>query len=244
MRKSAALFYLPVLILFAITAFGTNRLVTQPLRAETKDPVIRFVKIGDQDWMTENLDVTAFRNGDEILQAHSREDWERAAEQQLPAWAYYNFDSTQNPVYGKLYNWFAVNDARGLAPEGWHVASKDEWFKLIENAGGWTNGGSKLKGVTGWKNDGNGINELGFDAQPAGYLSMENDFANREMAGAWWTSTAAPEESQDEGGAMAPPSSANEKAMVVLLTNNYAGIQLIQYQTYCGLSVRCVRDKP
>ncbi len=99
---------------------------------------LEILKIDNQLWMNKNLEVTTFRNGDIIPQAQSDEDWEKAGFQGLPAWCYYNLrteDSTQMIVqYGKLYNSFALNDPRGLAPEGWHIPSVSEWEVLVDDS--------------------------------------------------------------------------------------------------------------
>ena len=89
------------------------------------------VKIGTQVWMTKNLDVSAFRNGDPITHASTNEDWQDAMRNKKPAWCYYDNDPTNGEKYGKLYNWYAVNDPRGLAPEGWRVPNHLDWSKLI-----------------------------------------------------------------------------------------------------------------
>src|SRR5690349_7105350 len=81
------------------------------------------VKIGNQVWMLENLDVDHFRNGDEIPHASSVEAWVEAGKQGKPAWCYYDNKEENGTRYGKLYNWFAAADPRGLAPEGWRVAT-------------------------------------------------------------------------------------------------------------------------
>jgi uncharacterized protein (TIGR02145 family) len=80
-------------------------------------------KIGGQIWMAENLTVTKFRNGDPIPEARSTEDWLNAGENKQPAFCYVNNDPNTVSQYGVLYNWYAVNDRRGLAPEGWHIPS-------------------------------------------------------------------------------------------------------------------------
>jgi uncharacterized protein (TIGR02145 family) len=77
--------------------------------------------IGKQIWMTENLNLDKFQNGDSIPEARTIEEWMNACENKQPAWCYYNNDSTNGEKYGKLYNLFAVIDSRGLAPEGWHI---------------------------------------------------------------------------------------------------------------------------
>ena len=84
------------------------------------------VKIGDQIWMAENLNVTKFRNGDLIPEARSIYEWVNAGENKKPAFCYVNNDPNTVSQYGILYNWYAVNDSRGLAPEGWHIPSHIE----------------------------------------------------------------------------------------------------------------------
>jgi len=81
------------------------------------------ITIGTQVWMAENLNVTVFRNGDPIYEAKSKEEWYNAGEQKKPAFCYFNNDPTSVSKYGILYNWYAVIDPRGLAPEGWRVPS-------------------------------------------------------------------------------------------------------------------------
>jgi uncharacterized protein (TIGR02145 family) len=88
------------------------------------------VTIGSQVWMTKNLDVATFRNGDPIPEAKSNEEWEKAIDEKKPAWCYYNNDIKKGELYGKLYNWYAVNDPRGLAPLGWHIPTINEWTNL------------------------------------------------------------------------------------------------------------------
>ena len=102
------------------------------------------VQFGSQTWMARNLDVINFRNGDPIPQAISNEAWKAAGKQGKPAWCYYNNDSTTRSKYGRMYNWYAVNDSRGLAPQGWHIPSNQEWIALEEFVG-LANAGSRLK---------------------------------------------------------------------------------------------------
>lgn len=98
--------------------------------------VYKTVKIGDQVWMAENLNVSTFRNGDSIPHAETNEEWENAGKEGKPAWCYYENNSNNGDKYGKLYNWFAVIDRRGLAPKGWHIAIKTDWEILIQYLGG------------------------------------------------------------------------------------------------------------
>ena len=92
--------------------------------------VYKTVRIGDQIWMAENLNVSHFRNGDVITQAESREEWVQAASEGKPAWCYYDNNPENGNKYGKLYNWFAIVDPRGISPEGWHISSDNEWTTL------------------------------------------------------------------------------------------------------------------
>jgi uncharacterized protein (TIGR02145 family) len=109
------------------------------------------LNIGNQIWMTKNLNVDTFRNGDSIPQAKNIEQWIIAAENKLPAWCFYQFDIQFGKKYGKLYNWYAVNDARGLAPKGYHVPSISEWTVLLDFLGGADVAGKSLKSKDGWE---------------------------------------------------------------------------------------------
>jgi uncharacterized protein (TIGR02145 family) len=111
------------------------------------------VVIGSQVWMTKNLDVAIFRNGDTIPQATSEEAWIAAAENMQPAWCYYNNDPKNGKKYGKLYNWYAVNDPRGLAPMGFHIPSEEEWNILNVYLDNGVSSGKKMKSISGWNSD-------------------------------------------------------------------------------------------
>ena len=85
----------------------------------------RTQKIGNQIHTTKNLNVTKYRNGDIIPQVTDPTQWTNLT---TGAWCYYNNDPANGAIYGKLYNWYAVNDPRGLAPQGWHVPSHTEFL--------------------------------------------------------------------------------------------------------------------
>jgi uncharacterized protein (TIGR02145 family) len=104
----------------------SNRHILQPER----------IKIGTQTWASRNLDIITFNNGDSITEAKTDEEWERAGEQQKPAWYYYNNDPENGKKYGKLYNWYAMHDPRGLAPKGMHIPADEEWQTLSSYLGG------------------------------------------------------------------------------------------------------------
>jgi uncharacterized protein (TIGR02145 family) len=126
-----------------------------------------FVVIGNQMWMTKNLNVDQFRNGDQIFESRNNEDWKKAGEEGKPAWCYYDNNPENGKIYGKLYNWHAVNDPRGLAPEGWFIPSDNEWNNLIAFLGKYEFF-HKLRSENAWEYQFNSTNETGFTALPGG----------------------------------------------------------------------------
>ena len=154
---------------------------------------VSTVKIGTQNWTTENLNVNKFRNGDFIKQAKTIRKWKKFGRRKKPAWCYYENKSKNGSTYGKLYNWYAVNDPRGLAPKGFHVPSDSEWIQLTEYLGGEDIAGQKMKATSGWKahinNFSNGNNISGFTGLPGGYRYLEGTFLYLGSFGYWWSST-------------------------------------------------------
>lgn len=156
-------------------------------------------KIGSQIWMSENLIVDCFANGDPIKQALSAQDWEKASKEKKAAWCYYDFDEKNKAIYGVIYNWYAVSDPRGLAPDGWKIPSKGDVKALeafleedsIEPS-------TKLKAQKGWNNNGNGTNTSGFNALPGGFCDKWGDFESIGKIGIWWTSTESENQNENE----------------------------------------------
>ncbi len=139
--------------------------------------------------MSENLNASTYRNYDPIRYAGTIEEWLDAANKNEGAWCYYDNDVQNGKKYGKLYNWYAVNDSRGLAPKGYHIPSDAEWTLLTDFLGGETIAGFKMKSTTGWLNNGNGNNSSGFNGLPGGYRSSIGTFYNITKYGFWWSST-------------------------------------------------------
>ena len=108
------------------------------------------INYSGQVWMAENLNVVTFRNGDPIPHARTKKEWQNAEKNKQPAWCYYNNNPLHKFKYGKLYNWYAVIDNRGLAPKGWHIPTNNDWEILIYNLGDEYESGIKLKSVKGW----------------------------------------------------------------------------------------------
>jgi uncharacterized protein (TIGR02145 family) len=145
------------------------------------------VTIGTQVWMTKNLDVSVFRNGDTIPEAKTEEEWQKAGENKQPAWCYNENDTVNGVKYGKLYNWYAVIDSRGLAPAGYHIPSDSEWTILTDYLGG--EAGGKMKSTNEWFDNGNGSNTSGFSGLPGGKRGSDGTFYHVGGSGYWWSSS-------------------------------------------------------
>ena len=152
-------------------------------------PNNKEVKIGDQTWTTSNLDVALFQNGDTIPLAKNDDDWKSACDQKKPMSAYYDYDESNGAKYGRLYNWYAVKDKRKITPNGWHVSTRAEWEQMRNYLGGDSIAGKKLKTKTGWEKSGNGTNESGFFAIPAGTFHFLGGGQGVLRIGQWWTSS-------------------------------------------------------
>ncbi len=140
------------------------------------------VKIGNQEWMTRNLDVDRFRNGELIPYIESAEMWKMARENKQPAWCYYDNDPVNRKKYGKLYNWYAVNDPRGLAPLGWHIPTNIEFDILVESLGGKDIAGFKMRSM-------NGDNSSGFTTLPGGFRNSSGSFCEILSFAYFWSVT-------------------------------------------------------
>lgn len=137
-----------------------------------------------------NLNIGHFSNGDSIPEVKSQNDWIAANSANKPAWCFYNNDPLNENIYGRLYNWYAVTDARGICPEGWHVPSDSEWSELIEHLGGYKNSGKLIKSKNLWQQSNNpGNNESGFNALPSGYRNFYGDFFFLNLHGYFWSSS-------------------------------------------------------
>ena len=167
-----------------------------------------------------NLDTEYYRNGDPIPQITDNSEWENATE---GAWCYYRNETPYGIEYGKLYNWFAVNDARGLAPEGYHVPTNTELtnlFTLNSNAYAW-----KESGITHWNTD-NGTDLYGFKALGGGERETDGTFSNVKVKARFWTDTQYDDDLSYYAG----------------IDNESASIVGNKIDKNCGFSVRIVKD--
>ncbi len=196
------------------------------------------VKIGDQWWMAENLRTSQYNNGNVIPTGFSNIDWEYAT---VGAYSIYNNSTDHESTYGKLYNWKAVTDSRGICPVGWRIPSDEDW-KTLEmylgmtadqaNAGGWrgTDEGGKLK-ITGteyWDEPNTGAtNSTGFSALAGGARTYLGEYIFLNEWSYFWSSTYQTE---------------NYSSWYRVLAYNEARVFRFYNQQNTGMSVRCMKD--
>ncbi len=150
--------------------------------------VYKTIVIGDQTWMAENLRVTHYQNGDTIPNITDNEEW--AA---LTSGAYCNYNNTNDldtiATYGRLYNWYAVADSRGIAPKGWRVPGIADWIELIEYLGGDTIASKHLKEASDlhWRTPTASDNSSGFTALPHGRRYLIENYSGFGSYGVFWT---------------------------------------------------------
>jgi uncharacterized protein (TIGR02145 family) len=187
------------------------------------------IQIGNQTWTTRNLDVETFSNGDPIMHAKHLSDWEHAVNNRIPAWCYYQLEGLDQKTYesyGKLYNWYAVNDPRGLAPEGWRIPSQLDWTEVIDYLGGENHAGMKMKSTRGWNVAFPGNNESGFRALPSGMRNSDGNFPFLGGEAYYWTAT-----EKD-----------SSQAVNVALLPNFNGAFFYVSDKSRGYAVRCIKE--
>lgn len=192
------------------------------------------VKIGDQVWSATSLDVTTFRNGDPIPEVRSNEEWEKAGKEKRPAWCYYENDTIKGKTYGRMYNWYAVNDPRGLSPKDWHIPTNEEWI-VLETYLGIPNAAIKLKCNKGWNDNGNGDNSSKLCIMPGGYRGRDGRFTG---AGEFLYLSGITEDKLEDAK--------DNKTFIwgrgIQFENKW--VMRCGLDKEFGLYVRCVRDKP
>ena len=250
-----------------ISKGGSNLAKTEKLLSITKKilseikPRYESVKIGNQEWMTRNLDVDRFRNGDLIPHVESAEDWKKVGENNQPAWCYYDNDTENGKKYGKLYNWYAVNDPRGLAPEGWHIPLDVEWSILVDFLGE-DEAGHKMKSIEGWdewydksdfdeshmyydvidikeypgiKRSGNGDNSSGFNSLQNGHRYEDGDFGSCYYS--WFLDVY-----ESFSYFWSDTTFENESALLRSLRNKSCSLERGSCPKNYGISVRLIKD--
>jgi len=189
------------------------------------------VTIGTQTWMVENLRTTKYRNGETIPYVTDNTSW---AALTTGAYCDYNNTPSNSITYGKLYNWYAVNDSRNIAPSGWHVPTDAEWTILSTYLGGEAAAGGKLKeiGTIHWMTPNTGAtNETGFKGLPGSEREPNGTFGyigSVGYYGFWWSSF-------DDGSYSAVGSRHLDYG-----NGNVGRYELVSKQY--GFSVRCIKD--
>ena len=195
--------------------------------AACSTPIPPSLLICNQTWMVKNLDVTTYRNGAIIPEVTDPIIW---ANLTIGAWCYLNNDPANGPIYGKLYNWYAVNDPRGLAPQGWHVPIDAEFTTLSTCLGGGVVAGGKMKetGTSNWATPNTAAtNSSGFTGLPGRFRRTNGDFlVGNNNVGYWWSNTL----------------NASSQGVVRRLDYNVGNIIEQAIPLNWGLSVRALKD--
>ena len=160
------------------------------------------VQIGEQCWFAENLRNENYENGDAIPADLSDSEWENTTSGAVAVYGdgnsnCYDFSPDGDACdetwslneFGRLYNWYAVDDARGLCPSGWHVPTDGEWTVMTDFLGGELVAGGQMKTTFGWNNGGNGSNTSGFRGLPGGFKNWDGSSLKAGEDGNWWSSS-------------------------------------------------------
>jgi uncharacterized protein (TIGR02145 family) len=208
------------------TAYGNEiSFTTLNLPVDIDGNAYDTVVIGTQVWMSKNLRVSKYRNGDAIPTNLINTTWQNTTS---GAYAIYDNTATNDSIYGKLYNWYAVADPRGLCPVGWHVPSDAEWSTLENFLDGSSVAGGKMKSVSPlWLSPNSGAtNSSGFSGLPGGNRNSSGTYVNVGYLGYWWSST----------------QFSTTSAWLRSLFYNNGDVNRNYYFKRFGFSVRCVRD--
>lgn len=179
------------------------------------------IKIGNQTWTAENLKTTRYNDGTAITNIKDISEWKNNPGE--GGWVSYNNDTANDIVYGKLYNWYAVNTGK-LCPNGWHIPTNNEWTELSDYLG--NKAGTKMKSTAGWNSNGNGDNSSGFSGLPGGTRNDGGTFGDFGKYGLFWSSTE------------------NNAVGAWFRQLDYSTNNLHSYSSYkkSGFSCRCVLD--
>ena len=209
-----------------LTSTGSGTLTWTTPTTPTVAVFLPTIVIGTQQWMEKNLDVMTYRNGDVIPQVTDETAWVGLT---TGAWCYYNNDPLNGAIYGKLYNWYAVNDPRGLAPQGWHIPTDAEWTTLSNLLGGNAAAGGKMKttGTTRWAAPNtSATNESGFSGLPGGNRYDDGTFGYVGGLGICWSAT----------------ETNSASAWIRFLSYLNGDLNRFDFLKRNGFSVRCLRD--
>lgn len=185
----------------------------------------KTIKVGNTYWMAEDLKTTKFNDGSSISIVTDNTAWSNLT---TSAVCDYNNDPNNSATYGKLYNWYAVNDSRKICPAGWHVPSEAEFSQFINALGGFDLAGGKLKakGNTYWSEPNSGAsNSSGFNAKGSGYRNYLGVFKDQSYITGYWSST-----------------EQNQSAYLLSLRFDGSYADLYAVNKKSGFLLRCVKD--
>ena len=209
--------------------YFTTASTAGPNLVDVEGNVYQTTYIAGKLWMVQNLKVSKYRNGNSITSNVSNGNWSTT---NAGAYTLYDGLGANNNKYGKIYNWHAVNDPRGLAPTGWHIPTQQEWYDLVEALGGYEVAGGKLKSTISYWNapNTNGSNETNFQGLPGGKRTKDltPTYTSEGQEGYFWSSTAA--------------SFGTGHAAYFKLSYNSAAADVSFEEKNFGFSVRCVKD--
>ncbi|HOZ30726.1 MAG TPA: fibrobacter succinogenes major paralogous domain-containing protein [Bacteroidales bacterium] len=204
------------LVMFISACNSDNKKTETSTEPETEEIQYESIEIGEQEWMLYNISTDTFNNGDIILEAKTEAEWIKAKNNQTAVWCYYENKSKNGDKYGKLYNWYAVTDDRGIAPKDWHIPTEKDIKKLLDYLG----------------NDNEAFNTLiedgdsGFEALYSGWRRGTGVFADIDNFCAFWTST----ENGEYGAWSLDIDKGNRNAVIGYSRKEF------------GISVRCIKD--
>jgi uncharacterized protein (TIGR02145 family) len=229
--KRKAMYGLLILVITMMSSISTVMAADAVSPVDIDGNDYNTVYVGNQAWMQKNLDVTRYRNGDRIRHAKTRQEWLDAGSRGEGAWCYYNNDPANGQKYGKLYNWYAVKDPRGLAPSGWRIPNNQDWKVLATFLGGKSKavaGGTNSPDETKWHYPTYAVDHsIRFKAEHAGYRGMDDHSFNYLGDNAYlWSSS-------EHSSSQAWHTRFNFQQSIIHLTT---------LDKRDGSSVRCIRD--
>jgi uncharacterized protein (TIGR02145 family) len=224
-----------------LSCYKNEQIITNNTTQTIQEPVPQesiTIQIGNQNWIKKNLDVVTYRNGDTIPQVTDPKEWSNLT---TGAWCYYNNDPEMGKIYGKLYNWYAVNDSRGLAPEGYRIPSESDYSILIDYLGGDSIAGSKLKesGLSHWQTINNvGTNDFNFSSLPGGIRGESGSFCRIGKQFQTWSCT------YHEGNPCIPEGTGGSYCIYgeTIMNVDYSKIYSYKLPLFYGVSIRCIKN--
>ena len=214
-----------------------------PLEYQYQGHSYQTVQIGDQCWFAENLRSANYRNGDVITPNLNDGQWNSLSTGAKTVYGEGPNCINASPIvdacdpvqsyaaYGHLYNWYAVDDARGLCPSGWSVPAIDAFHQMVDFLALDVDGNEglvedMLKDVIGWSSDGNGNNTSGFSAIPGGYRMPNGSYTYSGSDGSWWSASP----------------SGSSGASLFNLSSTENDVDFHESSRRYGLSIRCIKD--